>query len=326
MGQWRTFLQKLVIYCTIEMPSIDMMALITKHMPQDEWNNLPGLSLLHEICYYRPPDHMTNRSIADLINFITKHSGIDVNSRSANNTTPLHLACGLTGSLSAAKTLLAHPDIDIHLVSNAGYNAFDFACLEGQFEIAQILCSMDNTLASRKNEVRNGKTPLHYAIERMKSHTSHSSYQLVNWIQMKHLELVKYLLSLPNVDVNAQENDGISPLHIACKYKDSLDYEPSRKEAIETLLAHPDIQVNICNASDVTPLHLACRLGSHRSKHKELDAAKALLKAKGIDINAKDIHGNTAMDYARQALDELQDVKILEKAQKLIRLLENYNS
>ena len=79
--------------------------------------------------------------------------------------------------------------------------------------------------------------------------------------------MVKLLLSKPNVDINAQGNDGISPLHIACKY-DSMDYEPSKRQAIEFSSSHSDIQVNVRDASKATPLHLACRLGSHPKSSK----------------------------------------------------------
>ena len=330
----RTFLQKLMLYCAIEMPSIEMLDLITKHMPQDEWRFTTGTdtdrtqTLLHDVCYHRPPDHMTNRSITDLINYILEHSGIDINSRNRYNMTPLHLACRDTGSLSAAKALLAHPDIDIHLVNTAGNNAFDMACSHGLLEIAKILCSMDNTLASRENEFRNGYTPLHYTIETMKwrAYKDPSFFRLVEWMQWKHFDVVKYLLSQPNVDINAQGSDGISPLHIACKY-DSMDYEPSKRETIEFLLSQPDIQVNVRDASNATPLHLACRLGSHYSKHKEIVAAKALLRAKGIDVNAKDSSGKTAKDYAMEALDDFNDnIEMIQKVQELIGLLDNYES
>ena len=146
-------------------------------------------------------------------------------------------------------------------------------------------------------------------------------------IQMKQFELAKYLLSLPNLNVNAQGHDGMAPLHVAACVSGGLNYEQSQREAIRLLLAHPDIQVNICNATNATPLHLACQLGTHHMKHKEIVAAEALLNAEGIDIDAKDSHGNTAMDYAIQALDEFtEDAAMIQKVQKLIKLLENYNS
>ena len=106
-----------------------------------------------------------------------------------------------------------------------------------------------------------------------------------------------------------------------------MDYEPSKRETIEFLLSQPDIQVNVRDASNATPLHLACRLGSHYSKHKEIVAAKALLRAKGIDVNAKDSSGKTAKDYAMEALDDFNDnIEMIQKVQELIGLLDNYES
>ena len=324
----QSFIQKLLIYCKIDIPSMEILNLINKYMPQeqDHWNIIDGFSVLHNVCDQRPPDHMANRPIPNLISFILDHSAINaINSRwHISGETPLHLACELTGSSSAANFLLTHPDIDIYQVNDHGFNALHIACKYGQLEIAKNILAMDNTLISQRNEIHNGNTPIHYAIDSLKVDTSHPMLINMDGTQRKYFELAKYLLSLPSLNVNTQGYDGMAPLHVACQ-NGLLNHEPNRREAIQLLLAHPDIRVNICNATNATPLHLACQLGNHFRKHNEIVAAETLLNAEGIDIDAKDSHGNTAMDYAMQSLDEFNDnVDMLQKIQKLIQLLENY--
>lgn len=54
---------------------------------------------------------------------------------------------------------------------------------------------------------------------------------------------------------------------------------------------------------------------------KEIILAKALLETSGVDITAKDSEGKTAMDYAKEALNN-SDNEIAQKARELIELFE----
>ena len=311
-----SFLQKLIRYCTFELPSIEMLNLVTEHMPEDEWTFRTdnGLHVLHILCEYRLSDDLTKGPLTDLINFILDHSGIDVNVLQQFSYTPLMVACNHEGSSTAAKALLEHPDIDIHLTDVRGHTAFERACMSGKLEVVKIISAVDQGTVNRKTP--NGYTPLHHTIQ---------SVAVLRWLRLSGWysgdwrekaqthEVVKYLLSLPNVNVNEQGANGMTPLHIACQINDRI--------SVQSLLAHPDIQINVCNATNATPLHLACQLSKLARMDKEIIVAKALLETSGVDVTAKDSDGKTAMDYAKEASSNANN-EIAQKARELIELFE----
>ena len=111
-----------------------------------------------------------------------------------------------------------------------------------------------------------GQTPLHIAS--MYGHT--------------RTEIVKALLTAPNIDVNIQNADG-TPLYIASK--------GGYLEIVKALLAAPNIDVNNQDNYKQTPLHIASRNG-----HTEI--VRALLQAPNIDVNIQDEDGYTPLHRA----------------------------
>ncbi|KAF5320086.1 hypothetical protein D9611_010316 [Ephemerocybe angulata] len=98
-----------------------------------------------------------------------------------------------------------------------------------------------------------------------------------------HKAVVKLLLAAPGINVNAADTSGQTPL--------SFGAEKGHEAVVELLLAAPGIAVNVPDTNGRTPLRLAAEWG-----HEAV--VKLLLAAPGIDVNAPDTRGQTPMSWA----------------------------
>jgi len=94
---------------------------------------------------------------------------------------------------------------------------------------------------------------------------------------------IKQELSIPGVDVNYPNEDGLCFLHLAVR-ENHLD-------VVKLLLTKPDIHVNQVSNNGWTALHIAARLGNN-------DIIKELLKVPGINVNFVNSDGWTALHWA----------------------------
>ena len=132
------------------------------------------------------------------------------------------------------------------------------------------------------------------------------------------VQLSDWLLSHPDIDVNARDNEGKTALHYLCKSDPNLQFLlPFESTPPEQVLKQKDqlqiLQTLIKNAKDLklnfnvktelvdldyprrTPFHLACEYGTY-------DVVKLLMENVehcGIDINAEDGFGWTGLYWTR---------------------------
>ena len=125
-----------------------------------------------------------------------------------------------------------------------------------------------------------------------------------------YTEVAKTLLAFPNIDVNIQDEDGKTPLHIACL---RYIYPDDTKEVVKALLANADINVNIQDKWGYTALHYACEVLDLHKPNNEL--VKELLAHPFIDVNLEDQEGKTPLDIA----DEKKDTEIASMLQESIK-------
>ncbi|TMW69734.1 hypothetical protein Poli38472_001890 [Pythium oligandrum] len=112
-----------------------------------------------------------------------------------------------------------------------------------------------------------------------------------------NVEVVKRLLAVKTVKLNARDKTGKTPLHVACQKKDSKDdwaaLNPAsysgRLDVVRELLALA-VDVNALDEDEHTALHLASRWGF-------LDLVRALLGQR-VDLDASDKDGWTALHHA----------------------------
>ncbi len=111
-----------------------------------------------------------------------------------NGQTYLHKAC-LEGDKAWVEFLLSARGIDIHKVDRNGSNAFHLACQNGRSEIVELLLPEINNI-NAVNDI--GRTALHMA-------SLH-----------KQTEVVKFLLQMPEIDIDLVDRNGATALDLAC--------------------------------------------------------------------------------------------------------------
>lgn len=103
------------------------------------------------------------------------------------------------------------------------------------------------------------------------------------WIQDTRLAIIDLLLESPEVDVNAQDNFGISPFHTAAQ-KEYLF------ECVAEKLINKGAKISFCTKKNKTPLHFAVASGNGGFVSKLLEL--------GADPAERDIDGLNALHYA----------------------------
>ena len=116
-----------------------------------------------------------------------------------------------------------------------------------------------------------------------------------------YIEVVKLLLNDQRVDINKAASDGWTPFHSAC-YNGPI-------EVVKLLLNDKRIDINQANKFSETPFSRACDYG-------KTEVVKCMFESgREIDINKKDKHGWTGLDYAKQNRNP-DIVELIESFQK----------
>jgi ankyrin repeat protein len=197
---------------------------------------------------------------------LLKREGVDVNVRSDNTLTALHLASRWrTFPIDLFKLIIKGKSADINAINEAGDTALHLAIKRKcKTKVKELLEHKDvDVNVKDKSE----KTALHIAF---------------NWPNIP-IDLFKLILE-KSTEINAQDMNGDTALHIALLKKS--------KTEVKELLEHKDVDVNVKGNDNLTPLHLASRW-----KKIPIQLFKIVLN-NSKDINAKDNHGSTSLHLA----------------------------
>lgn len=120
--------------------------------------------------------------------------------------------------------------------SESGINSLHRAAMHGSLETLKML--IDEKIIEGNSPMPNLNTALHLSSQRGMSH------------------IVDYLITHPSIDVdiNAQNEYGLSPLHFACI---------GGYSTVVASLLQAGATPSLCTGSQATPLHLAAGSGSH---------------------------------------------------------------
>ena len=245
--------------------------------------------------------------------------GIDVNLGEYGRTTPLYIAVQ-EGRLVIMELLSAVNGINVNLAGADGTIALSYAAQRGQEKVVMRLLEVpDINVDARKDD---GATPLFCAAQKgfrgvvellikRGADVNQPLYDgtplLCVLVDTRNVEMIRFLLQAPGIQVNQTTRDLSTALAIAS--------QRGHKEIVRLLLrkkADPNIALEI----GTTPLHLACLFG-----HPPI--VEMLLHAKA------DIDAEVAIDAEEMGIEEIIKCKPYDLAQLtgnrgIISLLERF--
>jgi len=179
--------------------------------------------------------------------------------------------------------------------SSKKWTPLAYACHHGHLELTKLLlqhgANINGTQIDFDGEKEDAKSTL-------PSHTF-TDAPLYCAVLNGHLEVVKYLLERPDINVNIVNSVGETPLYAACMYGGNN----VGAAVLECLLKHKDCDVNRTNIFGETPLFAACR-------HGRVWIVRLLLKYRANVDQAK--HGDGTTPLCIAALHEHENiVKVL---------------
>ena len=199
------------------------------------------------------------------------------------------------GHRETVRYLVGLPDVD---VNHGNFNALQCAAMNEFPEVVQVLIDAGADIDITANF--DGCSPLHYACESgslegvkmlvragvgVRATNNRGQTCLVRAVHAArygHIEALRYLVCLPEVDVNYRQAGNITALHYA------VDEKP-RTDVVQVLIdAGADIDAK--NNEGRSPLHSACASG-------ELDVVKMLVEA-GAGVRDTNGRGETCVVLA----------------------------
>jgi hypothetical protein len=154
------------------------------------------------------------------------------------------------------------------------------------------------------------KININYYIPECKKYTEKQNILMFSCSYSKNLssnEIVKILLKHPTIDINLQNNSGLSSLMYASKFSNTS----STEETVKILLEHPNIDINLQDFTDTTALIYASRTTNINSTEKTV---KMLLDHPNINVNLRDFTGSHALLHALRFTN-------IESTEKTVKML-----
>jgi ankyrin repeat protein len=184
-------------------------------------------------------------------------SQYDFNARDWRNRTPLHYAV-MAGKQEVVTHLIEHEGAEVNALDRFGHNSITMTAETGNLDLLKFLIEKGGHIV----DDRNGYPPLLVALQR------------------NHMEVFNYLLRYTPQAHSWSRNDA-NLFHFAAQL--------GRAKVIQDLAADfGDLDANATDKYGYTPLHYAVL-------HGHVEATKALLKVRGVEVQKKSGAGLTTL-------------------------------
>ena len=240
----------------------------------------------------RSPLQLASRSGALTTVKMLVKAGADVRATDAKRATCLIFAAYF-GHIDTVRYLVGLPEVDLNHQDSNNCTALHFAVQEKHADVVEVLIDAGADIETKNDE---GGSPLHMASllgalttvtklvkagADVRATDAKRNTCLIFAADFGHTDTVRYLVGLPEVDLNHQESTNCTALHVAVQEKHA--------DVVEVLIdAGADIETK--NDEVRSPLLVASISG-------ELTTVKMLVEA-GADVRATDAKRNTCLIFA----------------------------
>ena len=154
-------------------------------------------------------------NLVEIVEFLLSMPEINVNLRDKNRWTALMYASRY-GHVEIVKLLLSKPDLNVNLQSEGGWTALMIASWKGKVEIVKLLLSRSKSVYTGMSETLTRSTN-----QRLDVNIEDESGETALMLASKngHTEIVKLLLSRPEIDVNLRNVWVRTALMIASQWR-----------------------------------------------------------------------------------------------------------
>lgn len=236
---------------------------LTKHF--NVVNEVVALDYYHK---WTPLHHAACEGHLEVVALLVSLPEVELNVGDQSLCTALILAAR-HGHLDVVEHLVSLPGVDVNAADNDAFGALHCAIVTNQLHVVQFLATLPKI-----------------ELGALRAHHGHTGlHALLVAGRQGRRDIVKFLLSLPSIDIHITDHVGRNVLHHAARFG-SVD-------TLKLLVSMPEVDVNSRSNDGWTALHFVAA-----SRFQHTDAVRFLVSLDGIDIDARTHDGRTASDMA----------------------------